>query len=555
MWLAPKPFTPAGTDGGDEDGLSESVSQLSLGGPRHPVVSPSIEASVCSQPIRGFRWSDHTVEPGCKYTFSIFLVVRRPAAGAADSGAPDPQALSTRCLVERPAVTLEVTTEAEIGADGHGAYFNRGCAASQAYSRHFGSKTPREKRPSAEPLPWAWLSRGLEEGLLDFIRKAQGSGWAVRAAFYELHYQPVLQAIADVRAAGADVRFVYDAKPMSWHAVRKEWVEHGPAKLNDASIEAVGMRDVAIRRAKGLAAIQHNKFVVLLQHGEPHAVWTGSTNMTTSGLYGHFNAAHVHTDPAIVGAFLKYWDVLSADPKAAAIKRWCEDASPVPPVSWRGACVLFSPRESDAALRFYAELIRTAKQAVFLTAAFGISATIAEGLLHADPGSLSTAVAIRKGAWEESEGAKLALSRRHSTPTYVLLDNEGRGASPRFVQSLRALPHGHVTCGAYFESAGLADSDQMAEQLTELNEHVQVTTPAADPFSLHFACRLSPPLIFSPPRRVARPADGTYPSFSPRLSPLLRIFSPSLAFSHLPTLLSPRPVCTHQVPLNRPPLR
>ena len=135
--------------------------------------------------------------------------------------------------------------------------------------------------------------------------------------------------------------------------------------------------------------------------------------------------------------------------------------SPVPPLAEDTSTVLFSPRDSDAALRFYAALARRAKQGVFLTAAFGLSAVLAEGLLHAPAGSL-----------EQLRGP-LARLPPHGTPTYLLLENEGREQSAHFVRAVRALPHGHVACGSHLPLDGLLSDSHEAEALTELNKHVE----------------------------------------------------------------------------------
>ena len=92
-----------------------------------------------------------------------------------------------RQLGSCPAIAW-VTAEPESDMDhpdGHALYFNRGCAGSQAYARQFGDKLPRDPRAKGEPTPWAWLSRGLEEGLLEFIGRATsgGAGWGLRLLF------------------------------------------------------------------------------------------------------------------------------------------------------------------------------------------------------------------------------------------------------------------------------------------------------------------------------------------------------------------------------------
>ena len=46
----------------------------------------------------------------------------------------------------------------------------------------------------------------------------------------------------------------------------------------------------------------------------PLAVWTGSTNMSQGGIFGHSNVGHEVRDPAVAGQFLTYWTELATDP-------------------------------------------------------------------------------------------------------------------------------------------------------------------------------------------------------------------------------------------------
>ena len=74
-------------------------------------------------------------------------------------------------------MTVAVTTE-PVDEGSHAIHFNRGVAGSQAYERKFGDRRPREG-DRTDPA-YTWLSRGLEEALLDFIATATGPGFALR---------------------------------------------------------------------------------------------------------------------------------------------------------------------------------------------------------------------------------------------------------------------------------------------------------------------------------------------------------------------------------------
>src|SRR5262249_54997565 len=119
-----------------------------------------------------------------------------------------------------------------------------------------------------------------------------------------------------------------------------------------------------------------NKFIVLLKNNMPVAVWTGSTNVTENGIFGHLNVGHIVRDPSIAGAFLDYWQELSADPEATDLRLVAVEKTPAPTSSAQvDSCVaVFSPRSDVAALDWYVDMMKNAKKAAFITGAFGVPA-------------------------------------------------------------------------------------------------------------------------------------------------------------------------------------
>jgi hypothetical protein len=65
-------------------------------------------------------------------------------------------------------------------------------AMASADVRRFGPVAP-DKVANREA--YIWLSRGLEEAIVRFIGQATDSRYALRAAFYEFNYDPVLTAL------------------------------------------------------------------------------------------------------------------------------------------------------------------------------------------------------------------------------------------------------------------------------------------------------------------------------------------------------------------------
>jgi phosphatidylserine/phosphatidylglycerophosphate/cardiolipin synthase-like enzyme len=316
---------------------------------------PGLLVSTLEHPFQAFLWGDYTAKTRHSYTYRV--VAMRGEAGDLEQG---------------EAVEVRVETEDD-AAGTHAVFFNRGVAGSQAYARKFDNKPP-EDVPDGEA--WKWLSRGLEEALLAFIGQAEGGRYALRAALYEFHYGPVLKALGAAREREADVKIVYDD--------RRTGSKTYPSEKNREAIARAGIEDLVIPRRATPSYIAHNKFVVLLEDGEPRQVWTGSTNITEGAIFGHSNVGHVVREPAVAAEYLSYWEELAGDPEAGSLRPTLEEATPVPEgAPEAGTSALFSPRSSPRALEWYAQRMGEAGSAVFLTAAFGISEPI-ERVLEED---------------------------------------------------------------------------------------------------------------------------------------------------------------------------
>jgi phosphatidylserine/phosphatidylglycerophosphate/cardiolipin synthase-like enzyme len=365
--------------------------------------------STLEHPIQAFLWGDFTAKPGHKYTYRIVAMRGKPKKMEAGE-----------------AVSVKVTTEDEIGAT-HGIYFNRGVAGSQAYARRFKNLPPDQ---IADGSAWTWLSRGLVEALLQFIQQAQGKRYGLRAALYEFHYPPALEAFAAAHQSGADVKIVYDAR---------ENAQNYPNKKNREYIQKAGIEAITIPRKANKSYISHNKFIVLLDDGKPIQVWTGSTNLTEGGIFGHSNVGHFVRDEAIAAKYLEYWEELSQDVGAKELRLFNEAQSPVPDAPLKAGTIapIFSPRSGLAALDWYAQQMKQAQLAMFFTAAFGVNEQI-EGILSEDRDYLR----------------------------YILLEKEGGD-----IESLRRDKDNRIAVGSVAPNNEL--DRWRAEKTTGLNFHVQ----------------------------------------------------------------------------------
>lgn len=369
------------------------------------------KASLRFHPVQGFAWSDFSAKPGHDYTYRVVAL----------KGSP-------RHLTEEDNIELRVQTESEDN-DQHQVWFNRGAAASQEYATRFDNKSPDVVgRPAFD-----WLSRGLMEALLDFLRRAQDSHWQIRMAVYQFSSEAVLQALKVASQRGVDVRVIYDAR------------DPVVAAVNDAAVLRAGIDGLCQRRTMNPSAIAHNKFIVLLKDLQPQAVWTGSTNLTVGGIFGHSNVGHVVNDPNVANTFVEYWNALAADPKSADLRPAVEALTPTPApgsMPQNGTRALFSPRSGVRLLSWYAEQAAQAQSMLCMTFAFGINK-----------------------AFIPVFDLPIAGLR------YALLDNDG--SSPEIeaeVRRLRQLPYNRFAIGSMIRANSF--DRWLKEQLSGLNRHV-----------------------------------------------------------------------------------
>jgi phosphatidylserine/phosphatidylglycerophosphate/cardiolipin synthase-like enzyme len=346
--------------------------------------------STFDHPIQSFYWGDYTVRPGAHYTYRVV-----PRYGQAKN-------LTSKPGVE---VSLDVTTQ-DPDAGVHGVYFNRGVAASQAYATKF-VQPPDQLAPADRDQAMVWLSRGLHEAIVAFIGQANSSQWALRAAVYEFTEPGVLGAFKAAHDQGADVQIVYHAKADS------------TGTGNRAAITAAGLpASMLIERTN--TTIAHNKYIVLCAKNpagdlEARAVWTGSTNLSEGGIFGHSNVGHAVRDPAIAAQYLDHWRQLQPDPDTATLKTWIDQHSPFDPTALTqpGIHTAFSPRTGTKLLGWYGTRNASAPVVSNITLAFGMTKDL-ETPLEAD-----TTGGIRYVMLDKADNNQAAWDNRPQVLTAV----------------------------------------------------------------------------------------------------------------------------------------
>jgi phosphatidylserine/phosphatidylglycerophosphate/cardiolipin synthase-like enzyme len=138
--------------------------------------------------------------------------------------------------------------------------------------------------PQSINNPEDWQG-SIEGRLIDKINAAQRS---IHIAAFEFDLTPVAEALIAARQRGVDVRWVTDDE--SGLEADEEPDRGQFAMLQDAGIEV---------RSDERSALMHNKFWIF----DGQTVWTGSTNLTESGIFKQDNNTIVIQSPALAAIY------------------------------------------------------------------------------------------------------------------------------------------------------------------------------------------------------------------------------------------------------------
>lgn len=339
----------------------------------HPDDQTSVKTF--DHPIQSFVWDDFTAKPGRAYEY-VFHPLKGKPKNLDRSARPIPIQVRTEPLFSR----LE-----------HDVFFNRGVASSQAYARRFDNKRPDKLEEPLRAEALEWLSRSLDEALLQFIGNARKND-TLLCCFYEFRYRPVADALRKALDRGVDVRLIIDAKDNG--STDSKGVVH-PSFPRDANLQMLEdarlPKSIVVLREARADSIQHNKFMVRLKGkaGVPSEVWTGSTNISEGGIHGQTNVGHWVRNADVAAGFKAYWDLLHGDPGARSgddratvtrknkeLRAAVEGLRPTPAALADispGVTPIFSPRGGPGVLNMYAHMVDEAKALSCITLAFGIS--------------------------------------------------------------------------------------------------------------------------------------------------------------------------------------
>lgn len=303
-------------------------------------------------PFQRFRWNDYGLRPEKRYSYEIFPATGKP--GDVKLGKPVP---------------VDVTpSQPEMG--NLGVYFNRGVTSAHAYLNRFKGKHPKDV---ANGEAYTWLSRGLKESLIDFI-KATKPGQALHVCIYEFFDPDVASALA-AATPKVDVTIVYHAKAGD--------------KATGESLENIKhhkLAKFAIARTE-TGAISHDKFVVRLENGKARAVWTGSSNFSENAFYFQTNSALAIDIASIAQIYEDFFQVIAGNPKLAKASKtevFAQDQVSAVNLAFKPKApfsqVYFSPVRNLDFLDASIDLIANARSAVFVSAPFAMDKSLADAL-------------------------------------------------------------------------------------------------------------------------------------------------------------------------------
>ena len=247
-------------------------------------------------PFQRFNWDDHVVDVGDQVRYRVTAMLdtgggRPYTAGPASAWTP----------------WVRLTSDA---GDGLSCFFNRGLVLSQFVARYLKDKklTPaafkKQLKASTDPKFRRFLMGDLGDCVITLLNNARASGEQVHAALYELGDTVLEDGLIELGP--------------SLHLILANGSDKSGDGNADARAHLNGAGIATINRMLGSKGLGHNKFVVSsTAAGEPMAVWTGSTNWSTTGLCTQINNGLLIREPGIARLYREQWERLKdASPPA-----------------------------------------------------------------------------------------------------------------------------------------------------------------------------------------------------------------------------------------------
>lgn len=251
-------------------------------------------------PFQRFDWTDHLVNDGDRVRYRATPMLLDATTGKLKPGTPSPWSK-----------WADLTPAA---GKGFACYFNRGLVISQFMARYLKRRKltlaafKKELKKHDTPIR-DFLMGDLGAGLFALLAGAKKDARKVHAALYELDDADLIDSLVALKK---DARVVLANGSWSDKMVAGKKVPVPDQNAAERAALKAGGVDVSDRLLKrGL--LGHNKFLAITDAAEkPLAVWTGSTNWTTTGLCTQVNNGLLITDAAVAQLYLDQWKRLKA---------------------------------------------------------------------------------------------------------------------------------------------------------------------------------------------------------------------------------------------------
>lgn len=240
-------------------------------------------------PFQRFNWTDHAVDVGNEVRYRVTALT--------DSGSGRPY---SEAVVSKWTPWTKLTNDM---GGGFSCYFNRGLVLSQFVARYLKDKKispakfKAQLKKNVDPKFRKFLEGDLGTRIGTMLKDSKKNKGHLHAALYELGDEILEDGLI---ALGSRLHLILangSDKSGDGNADARE-------RLNDAGITTIDR----LLKSKGLG---HNKFVVISDKVGPRAVWTGSTNWSTTGLCTQVNNGLLIEDRALAKHFRKQWGRLS----------------------------------------------------------------------------------------------------------------------------------------------------------------------------------------------------------------------------------------------------
>ncbi len=259
-------------------------------------VPKNVKQTTEQAPVQKFWWKDLTATRGGIFRYKVV-----PLGGVPGHLHPLANA--------QPLVSNTVALTHDRGA--FKAYFNRGIVATQAVAHELGNHPTANALMKRIKNPQDSIRRRLEGELFaavtSLLDRADNGEGNVIAALYELNDPDGLERRLQANPAR---RTVILGNERSTNPKTKKDVADVDAD-NRLNLKQAGV--AVIDRILPKNAIPHNKFNVLMSGTQAHAVMTGSTNWTSTGLCTQTNNVLIIESPNVARVYADYWAQLRRD--------------------------------------------------------------------------------------------------------------------------------------------------------------------------------------------------------------------------------------------------